>query len=555
MPTVPQYERQVRVAALPAARMTPSADLESFGGGQSAQQTSNAFQSFFEQEKQKADDIATTDAYTKAVTAKNKLLNDPAQGIITLKGKNAIGASQKYGELFNKEMDSIEGGLSNESQRLVFRKIRQTQSLDFNNDVQKHVYAETQKYDQDTTMAALNASKDDAVQNYATPGKVAEALRIQSAALDAFGVRNGMPQELIEEKKREAASNTHSDVITRMINSDQDRLAKAYFDEVKHTLTSDDMVKLEKVLHVGSLRGDAQRKEDEIMSTATSLSSGLELARSIEDPELRDEVVQRIKTRFSEQKAIADQVREQNYQKAADILEKTKSRGKIPATLWASLSLSERNAIDSRARQLVEGIPAKTDYAVYDKLSRSASNDPNGFSKINLLQYRSRLSDGDIEKLIDLQRDIRGNKTGWETKQDSFRTEYQIASNMADKMKIKDENKNDFYSAIDSAKREFMNKNKREPQRGEFQKIVDDIAINKVFVSKIGFDSEKPVYALTEDEKGKTYVPYKNIPQNAVSKIKQLAMSRGTKLTSDKVEQIYAASLLNDDARIEELLK
>ena len=141
------------------------------------------------------------------------------------------------------------------------------------------------------------------------------------------------------------------------------------------------------------------------------------------------------------------------------------------------------------------------------------------------------------------------------SKQDGFRTEYQIASGMAAKMKIKDESKNDFYSAIESAKREFMDKNKREPQRAEFQKIVDDVAINKVFVSKIGFDSEKPVYALTDDERRKSYVPYKNIPQNAVSKIKQLAMRRGTKLTSEKVEQIYAASLLNDDARIEELLK
>lgn len=555
MPTVPQYERQVRDSALPAARITPSADLEAFGGGQSFQQATNAIQSYVLEEKKKADDIATTDAYAKAVQARNKLVNDPTQGLITLKGKNAIGASEKYGEMFNKEMDSIEGGLSNEDQRLVFRKIRQTQSLDFNNDVQRHVYGETQRYDQETTISAIAASKDDAVQNYMNPGKVTEAIKIQGALMDAFGARNGMPIELVEQKKREAISNTHADVINRMINSDQDKLAKAYFDEVKTALTGDDASKIEKVLHVGSLRGEAQRQEDTIIASSKSLTDGLEKARAIEDPELRDEVVSRIKTRFAEQKAIAEQTQEQNFQRAADILETTKSKNKIPASLWASLSLSERNAIDSRARQLVEGVSAKTDYSVYDKLSRSASNDPNGFSKINLLQYRSKLSDSDLEKFIDLQRSVRDKKTGWESKQDGFRTEYQIASGMAAKMKIKDESKNDFYSAIESAKREFMDKNKREPQRAEFQKIVDDIAINKVFVSKIGFDSEKPVYALTEDERRKAYVPYKNIPQNAVSKIKQLAMNRGTKLTSEKVEQIYAASLLNDDARIEELLK
>lgn len=550
MPTVPQYERQIRDAALPAARITPSADLEAFGGGQSFQQATNAIQSYVLEEKKKADDIATTDAYAKAVQARNKLINDPSQGIITLKGKNAIGASEKYGEMFTKELDSIEGSLSNEDQRSLFRKIRQTQSLDFNNDIQKHVYTETQRYDQETTLAAITASKNDAVQNYMNPGKVAESINIQSAAMDAFGERNGMPRELIDQKKREAISATHTDVINRMINSDQDRLATVYFDEVKTTLTGDDVSKLEKILHVGTLRGNAQRKEDEIMTAATSLSSGLELARGIEDPELRDEVVSRIKTRFAEQKAIAEQAQEQNFKKAADILENTKSRNKIPASLWASLSISERNAIDSRAKQLTEGVSSKTDYSVYDKLSRSVSSDPNGFAKINLLQYRSKLSDDDLEKMIDIQREIRGGKSV-----EGFRSEYQIADNMADKLKIKDKDKNDFYSAIDTSKREFLAKNKREPSRGEFEKIVDDIAINKVFVSKLGFDKETPVYALTEKEKGKAYVPYKNIPESAISKIKQLAMKRGVKITKDKVEKIYAASVLNDDARIEELLK
>ena len=241
MPTVPQYERQVRDSALPAARITPSAELEAFGGGQSFQQATNAIQSYVLEEKKKADDIATTDAYAKAVQSRNRLLNDPAQGLITLKGKNAIGASEKYGDLFNKEMDSIEGGLANEDQRLVFRKIRQTQELDFNSDLQKYVYSETQRYDQETTSSAISASKDDAVQNYMNPGKVAESIKIQGALMDAFGARNGMPTELVEQKKREVISSTHTEVINRMINSDQDKLAKAYFDEVKPTLTGDDV--------------------------------------------------------------------------------------------------------------------------------------------------------------------------------------------------------------------------------------------------------------------------------------------------------------------------
>lgn len=555
MPIVPQYDKQIREAASPNVKIASLADVESFGGGQSLQNVSNAFISYIEEEKRKADDIATTEAYTKAITAKNNLLNDPNSGLVTIKGKNAIGAAEKYQNMFNEQMDAIEKTLTNSSQKEVFSKIRMKHAADFNNDLQKHVYYQTQEYDNETTKAAIEAAKNDAILNYQNKDAIINSKTVQIAAIEAYGERNGVPKEAIELQKKEAISQIHDGILERMINNNEDLLAKAYFEEAKKEMLSDTIIKYEKLVTAASSRAEAQNYEDTIINMGKSYADSLEEARKIQNPEIRDDVVSRIKRRFQEIKNIEEEKKEQNFKKAADILEKTKSRFKIPLNIWESLSISEKEAIEKRERQLIEGVPTKTDYKIYDKLSRAAANDANNFSRMNILQYRSKLSDSDLEKFIDLQRSIREKKTGWDVKQDGFRTEYQIASGMADKLNIDDKNKSDFYSDIENAKREFISKNKREPLRMEFTKIVDDIAINKVFVRKFGFDPEKSVYALNEDEKSNAYVPIENIPQSAIDEIKEQAKSRKVKLTTNKVEEIYGAMLLNDDARLKELLK
>lgn len=555
MPTVPQYDKQIREVAAPNVKIASLADVESFGGGQSLQNVSNAFISYIEEEKRKADDIATTEAYTKAITAKNNLLNDPNSGLVTIKGKNAIGASEKYQNMFNEQMDAIEKNLTNSSQKEVFSKIRMKHAADFNNELQKHVYYQTQQYDNETTKAAIEAAKNDAILNYQNKDAIINSKTVQIAAIEAYGERNGVPKEAIELQKKEAISQIHDGILERMINNNQDLLAKSYFEEAKKEMLSDTITKYEKLVTAASSRAEAQNYEDTIINMGKSYSDSLEEARKIQNPEIRDDVVSRLKIRFQEIKNIEEQKKEQNFKKAADIVEKTKSRSKIPLNIWESLSISEKEAIEKRELQLVEGVSPKTDYKIYDKLSRAAANDPNNFSRMNILQYRSKLSDTDLEKFIDLQRSLREKKTGWDVKQDGFRSEYQIASDMADKMNIDDKNKSDFYSDIENAKREFILKNKREPLRGEFKKIVDDIAINKVFVRKFGFDQQKSVYALNEDEKGNVYVPIENISQAAKEEIKELAKTKKIKLTDDKMEQIWGAILVKDDARLKELLK
>lgn len=542
MPTVPQYERQVRDSALPSARLTQAADTEAFGGGSSFQQVANATQKFIIQEKQKADDIATTEAYSQAVIAKNRLMYDPENGMMTRKGKNAIGVVEEYGDLFNTEMDKIEKGLSNNSQRSVFKNIRLKQATELNNNSQRHVFTESQRYDEETTLATITVAREDAFKNYQDEGKISESIFIQTAAIEAYGARQGLPKEIIAKQKQEAVSLTHAGVINRMLNNNQDKLAKAYFTEIKKSLTGSDTAKIEKSLEVGTLRGEAQRKTDEIKGTVSTLSEGLEMARTIDDPELRDAVTSRLKTRFSEDKAILDQQRETRYQQAADILEETKDRDKIPVDIWSNLTLSERNAIDARERQLASGTPTATDWKVYYELKTLASDSTlrNKFLRENLLTYRHKLGDGEFKELVKLQTSLRQGDQKALEQATGYRTENQIVTDTLRAIGI-DPKKDAEETALlkrrlDEEIYDFSKRNNKKPNTKEVQEIVDNLVV-KGEVDGFFFNPNKFLF---EVEEGDVFlIDSKDIPRNERLKIEEALRANNLPVTEDAVIDLY----------------
>jgi len=542
MPTVPQHERQVRDSALPSARITPAADVEAFGGGSSFQKVTNAAQKFIIQEKQKADDIATTEAYAETVKLKNRLMYDPENGVMTRKGKNAIGAVEEYGDLFNKELDTIENGLSNESQRSVFRTIRLKQGTELNNNLQRHVFTESKRYDEETTVSAIAASRDDAIKNYQDEGKIAENIHIQVASIDAHGARNGLPNEIIAKQKEEAVSATHAGVIDRMLNNNQDKLAKAYFAEIKTSLTGSDTAKIEKNLEVGSLRGEAQRTSDKIVDKTQTLTEGLEMARSIDNPELRDAVVSRVKTRFSEDKAILDQQREARYQQAADVLEETKDRDQIPVNIWSELTLSERNAIDARSKQLASGIPPSTDWKVYYDLKTLASDSTlrNKFLRENLLTYRHKLGDGEFKELVKLQTSLRQGDQKALEQATGYRTENQIVTDTLRAIGV-DPKKDAEETAllkrrVDEEISDFSKRNNKKPNTKEVQQIVDNLVV-KGEVDGFFFNPNKFLF---EVEEGDVFlIDSKDIPRNERLKIEEALRANNLPVTEDAIIDIY----------------
>jgi len=563
MPTVPTYgNERVSESALPSVRFSVPNDIEAFGGG-STQKTINTALSILQEEKRKADDVATTEAYSKLSRLKNDLIYNPKDGLNTRQGKNAFGAFDEFGSRFDKGADEIEKSLSNEDQKLMFRKMKLKEKTEFDGGVQRHVYQESVRFDNETTKSALSASLDDAVKNYQSPGKIQESIQLQKALIQANADRNGLPQEQLKAQLVEVESQTHKSVINRMLANGQDILAKEYFNGIKKKVTGSDSTEIERSLQTGTIKGESQRQTDRIMSSAGTVTEALAEARKIQDSDIRDSVVNRVKSRFAELKALEKKELDESYLQATEYL-KTNSSSQpidvIPPSLFSKLTADQKRALYSYN---IPGTDDANSWVSFLELS------PQEMATLSLSDFQTQYWAG-------LNQEHRKQATDlWNTAKKNT-DDAKLNGLLSDKARIKNtlistglydvqtKGRRDkvrliqFENAVDKQFQDFERSKGRKPYPEETQKMIDDLITKKVFVEDavfMFFDKEKRIVELSESDRNEAYVPMKDIPQTAIDRIKGMAKQRGVALTKDKIQKIYAAAIIGNDDRIEELLR
>lgn len=517
MPKVPTLEgQQVQTSAFPNAKMNVNTSVETFGGGKVADANFGVVETInkiAQEEKKKANEVATTEAFSKLNQKKQELIYDPKAGALTRKGKNALGINQEYGEQFDKYADEIEGGLADEEQKAVFRKMRLRERDEFSGLLNRHTFGETQQYEKEVFDGASSALRSDAMNNYHDEKLLTDKLNLQRGLLeqraDALGLKddpNGDPNSKAARTAfiNSELSKTHASVIHTMLNNDLDQKANAYFKAVGDELTPEARQDLAKTLDAGSLRGESQRASDGIIKKYQDPVAALEAAREIDDPKLRDETVNRVKGYFSDKKAAVNLQQEQMYTDATNIVDKYRKElgsnayDKIPSWMISKLSLSERKNLQSYAKNE----PEETDLARYYDLKKLAIYDPAKFKGENLNRYKHEIARADLKQLMDLQTDmVKGNGSA-DQKLDGYRTEEQIVNGALKAAGITDEEKaNKFRRAVESEQMAFQRAQNRPINNEEMQKIVDGQLIKHV-TSKGMFqflDTKKPTYMLDED--------------------------------------------------------
>lgn len=558
MPVVPRLSSpQIQATGLPNARSNVKATEESFGGGQSAaavgqaaQSVLGAAQKFVIEEKQKADDVATTEAYTKLVQAKNRLTYDPQAGALSKTGKNAFGVIDEYNSSFDKEADAIESSLSNQSQKDVFRKIRGQQKNEFDGTLQRHVFGESKKFDEETTTSSIKITRDDALQNYQNPERVSQAIGMQRSLVMAHAQRNGLPPEMVKMQLDDVTSKTHAEVVSRFLANGDDLKAKAYFEANRAGVTGVDSSHLEKALEEGSVRGESQRQSDALIAQSGSMAEALASAKEIKDPKVRDAATDRVKAHYSAQKAAEAERTERIMTSAGNIIDKTGSVDQIPPGQWATLSPSEKANLKTYAAHKREGTQPATDWQqFYDlKTLASAPESRTEFMKTNLMQYRGLMADAQFKELIETQTSLRKNDGKADAKLDGYRTNAGIVNDtlLAAGYKTSPKPGTDdaekvalFRSKVDEEMRVLQSQTGKPASNEEVKNIVDNLLVKTVTQKGFLWDTTKRAFELSADEKKKMDAPVKDIPALERSKIEEALRRRNIPATDDKIRDLY----------------
>lgn len=323
MPIVPR----VNPAPLPGARFAGGVSDAAFGGGAGnaiagiqpgLSAVHDEAAKIAQEEVQRADQIAVTDGRGQLLGAVTDQMWGQ-NGVLTRKGKDAFTAPEDIRASYFKAAGAIRASLGNDRQRDAFDSIVAGQWNQINEQVQSHVAQQRQVYDTQSTAAAIENAQNVALQSYDQPQIVEPLVQGIRSETQAYGARNGWSGDQIKQMADQRVSDTRVGVLSRMLDHGDDQNATAYYAAHKDEIAGPDQAKIERALEKGSIIGTAARIADQIVSgqyapgmqasgdidlrddqSPVTYTDALTRAESVDDPNVRDEVVKRLAAHFNE---------------------------------------------------------------------------------------------------------------------------------------------------------------------------------------------------------------------------------------------------------------
>lgn len=307
------------------------------------------------------------------------------------------------------------------------------------------------------------------------------------------------------------------------------------------------------------VRAKMQAESDKLMQLYSTRSDALEAARKISDPDVRAATVDDINQRFNEIQAIKTEAEKERFKRSANMIEGGKRTIDIPAQDWANLSVAERAALETRQRQVSEGIePVNDGEKFYQWYNLTPIEEQ---ATTNLLELRPYLDDAHFERAIARQRAIldaqAGGKDGsvalTNSRSDAKRIEQAlIDSKLFESKPTATHNKSAMsrWTNIESAIMDEFESQSAELGRRlkpeEKQKIIDQEVMDRYFVDEnfLFADPQRLAIELTAEQAQKAYIPYEQIPDESKRMLENLAKSYGWPANETNVEKAYAAAKL-----------
>jgi hypothetical protein len=414
-------EGVVSPGPLPRVRIPQGAPIEAFGGGIASQAGSPDLsgalgaldhiaaeqQRIRQEEKARADQVAVTDAIAQRSQHSTYLLHDPDKGALNQFGKNAFGLPEEVRGNYDAVNNVIRNSLANDDQKAAFDRYAANDWSNVNLQLQRHVAAQRQKYDSETSASLVTAKRQEALASFDDPFTVESSIDYQTAALRDHGKRNGLPDEMIAQQVSDAKSATRYGVMQQMFDTGNDLAAVKYFNDHKEDFTGAQLVNGEKQVAIGSLIGESQRHADAIVKTAPSLSDALKATEAIDDPRVRDATETRVRRHFADAAADERQDRDRAFMSLSTQLEQNHGNvDRLKTTKdWLALTPTEHDQLEHRAKLIKHPDEGPGDNEAYLTLLNEAYFNPDQFST-RAIPGEQGLNASQKARLMTLQRSV-----------------------------------------------------------------------------------------------------------------------------------------------------
>jgi len=418
VPTVPRInEPQVRQAPIPGQRLSGSAPIEAFGGGQAV---GGVFREAggLVADAQKIQD----EHYGAAVTADVASFMDKIRQketdlktqLSNVRGKDAFPASDKALADFDTYHQELQKEIQNDDVRKRVQAHYGQYRAGFYGWAVPYANEQGRQYTLGS-LEAMASSEQSAVDLDPSKERVLQSIMRQSAAIEEMGKIEGVSPKVVEALQDKAESATHMRVLRNMFAGGNDLSAAAYFAANEGFLVDKDLLRARELVQVGSTRGESQRLTDRIFSTyyteekkpgetditahhpPETLEQALEEARKIKDPDLQDAVVARVKDRWEEKRRSEQEAYQGALKDATDTVLNTGSTDTIPP----GLRRTDVMGLEALAKQMRTKAEPVTDDAVLTEIMLAPKEKLAAYTEERaLVELRPYLNKADYEQAL-----------------------------------------------------------------------------------------------------------------------------------------------------------
>lgn len=528
MPRVPTYgEAQVSTEALPAARQAFNPGPVK---GQGLQKVSTVLADTWQTEQKRQSEIAILEADRKLSSWTTTTLHDPKTGALNRKGKDSFGLPDEVMPAFDKNVEEMEKGLTNDAQRQSFRRLASQRRGEIDQTVLRHVSGEMRNFENQELDSYIKNANSAALAN---PNVAGNEIERQRLAIGSYADRNGLGPEWFKLKFGEAASGTHLGVVDGLLARGQDQQAQAYYTTNGSQFLGEDRARAEKALEVGTMRGASQRAADSITTEYNEPSAMIAAVEQIKDPKLRDATEERVQRKIRFLADVNKKELDKAFSDAWTTVEQTGDADNVTPAVWGSLTPQQRKALEQYAKQKATGADAVNDDKKWLEFLAIPDQKLNSMSEADLLsQYVPSFDKAHRERAMTRWGNVKdaagGNKTAGvkhaatRSFDDVFASTVSRAGlgleygyNKTDVKKLSEEKQQviaQLESQADAAIKQYEANDlggKRVANSEEMQKIVDGLLLKKVFVKNrfLPGGEERPAAVLTETERKRAQVP------------------------------------------------
>ena len=404
MGSVARAKRVVIEEGTPSVGLSAPSNQDAFGGvGSKILGQQIGIQ---EEAKRRADDLRSK----KLAVDLSNLRNSTVLDYKKQKGLNASESFDEYRDKYYKQVEDLTKDLT-EDQRFLAESIVARDNGLFDHALEGHMDAERisaeNKGDQDLIATLIN----DSAMSYGAVGFVDQNLALIQASTDDMSHRNGWTQESKDLARMDVTGKLISAVVGSAVSEGDTYTARAYFDKYKDHLSPAMKEKIQKTVELSEFTGQAQIETDSIYGKDVSFSEKLSLARQLDDPKLRDEVVKRLKTRNQELKELKSRQESEAGQIALDHIHNGGSVESLSVDIRDRLKLSTINSLYTYQSKLNAG-GSSTNPEVYYTLMQASVLERDKFLATNLVDFVDKLSPSDFKYLVKRQTNSRSDRVG-----------------------------------------------------------------------------------------------------------------------------------------------